>query len=160
MLECTYTKDKLKKSKSWKDGYVILRDNKIHLYDDERKKIYCSTYKYISEEIELPAYLIYCEKIGKNSESEEQEVKPVRVINRRPIKNLHPTTYTGKYMIPTKKKFDNVKEKVTEDGIILIDEEYNKIERKNDSPKKSEPVNNVKEKIYKRPKLEILELLK
>lgn len=64
MLECTYTKDKLKKSKSWKDGYLKVQNNKIHLFDEDRKKIYTASFKFLSEEMVLPGYLIYCERIG------------------------------------------------------------------------------------------------
>lgn len=158
MLECTYTKDKIKKAKSWKDGYIILRDNKIHLFDEERKKIYCSTYKYISEEISLPMYLIYCEKINRNVESEEEPVIK-NPIPKKQTRFLHPETNVKKYISPVKKKFESVKERITDDGIILIDDGCDVIDRSNTTQKKV-PASSLKnDSIFRRTREQILDLI-
>ncbi|EJW03855.1 hypothetical protein EDEG_01854 [Edhazardia aedis USNM 41457] len=37
MIECVYTKDKLKKGKSWKDGYLKYSNKKFFLYDEREE---------------------------------------------------------------------------------------------------------------------------
>ncbi|KAM0688729.1 hypothetical protein COBT_000012 [Conglomerata obtusa] len=74
MLNCTYTKDKIKKSKIWKDGFILLDNKRINLYDEERKKIYSFIYKNLGEEIITPMYIIYCEQLVRADENESEEV--------------------------------------------------------------------------------------
>lgn len=82
MLACTYTKDKVKKTKSWKDGFLALKDKKLILYDEDKKQIYAFVYKNLGEEIITPAYLIYCEDLVKASAESEDEVKIEKPIEK------------------------------------------------------------------------------
>ncbi|KAF7683414.1 Protein ZGRF1 [Astathelohania contejeani] len=64
MIECIYTNQKKKKQKLWKDGFIMLVNNKMSLYDEEKKKIYTFVCKEIMPEIETAQYLIYIDNMG------------------------------------------------------------------------------------------------
>ncbi|KAM0678486.1 hypothetical protein BDAP_000990 [Binucleata daphniae] len=91
MLNCTYTKDKVKKSKIWKDGYIALKDKRLVLYDEDKKQIYSFIYKNLSEETITPVYLIYCEELTIPS---EESVNEEKIEKQNEIKHEKQKSYT------------------------------------------------------------------
>lgn len=152
MFECTYTKDKLKKAKIWVDGYITITGTTVTLYNEDKKRIYTSKYKYLASELVLPAYIIYCEKITEpheenicNEECEREETKH----ENKKVQNYK------KIQQNTVKSINNYKqkEKITEDGIILLEEDENEW-------KKVKTNDNKKKKVLVRSNNEILEMIR
>lgn len=160
MFECTYTKDKLKKAKIWLDGFITINNDMINLYNEDKKCIYRYKYKQLLPELILPSYIIYCEKIGLPAEDDDIEINVLNEKNEnKQIESKHneykhnENKYRKMYKSNASEKFkklNNEKEKITDSGIIQIDDgnEYQKIK-----------TNTTNKKFVGRSEDEILEIL-
>ena len=61
MIPCVYSKQKKKKLKTWFDGFVALKNNKMMLYDEDKKMIDSKTISKLSNEMETMRHVIYVE---------------------------------------------------------------------------------------------------
>lgn len=64
MLNCIYTKDKIKKKKKWLDGFITKGISTIRLYDEDKVEIMKSTFKLLEDSnIDALSYLIYLDDV-------------------------------------------------------------------------------------------------
>ncbi|ORD96217.1 hypothetical protein HERIO_1844 [Hepatospora eriocheir] len=65
-MECSFTKDKIKKRKKYLDGFISYKNDKIILKDENNKTILTTTSYKINEDdyIETSMYLIYLDKLN------------------------------------------------------------------------------------------------
>ncbi|ORE00621.1 hypothetical protein A0H76_1360 [Hepatospora eriocheir] len=65
-MECSFTKDKIKKRKKYLDGFISYKNDKIILKDENNKTILTTTSYKINEDdyIETSMYLIYLDKVN------------------------------------------------------------------------------------------------
>ncbi|KAK6089282.1 hypothetical protein P3W45_001755 [Vairimorpha bombi] len=67
MYPCIYTKDKKKKLKTWLEGFYKYTDNKLSVYDSE-KKLVCTKVTKLDNEIDTFKYLVYIEDLNEREE--------------------------------------------------------------------------------------------
>ncbi|KCZ75800.1 hypothetical protein H311_03213 [Anncaliia algerae PRA109] len=82
MQNCIYTKDIIKKSKTWLEGFIEKKENKVILYDEEKKIISSKLLKEISQELRIGIYLVYVDNIETmcNDESiKDQSIKRSKI---------------------------------------------------------------------------------
>ncbi|KCZ81448.1 hypothetical protein H312_01120 [Anncaliia algerae PRA339] len=82
MQNCIYTKDIIKKSKTWLEGFIEKKENKVILYDEEKKIISSKLLKEISQELRIGIYLVYVDNIETmcNDESiKDQSIKRTKI---------------------------------------------------------------------------------
>jgi len=72
MHHCLYTKDKKKKLKKWEEGFYKYFNNKITVYDSD-KKLVCTKVTDLENEIDTFKYLIYIENL-EDKENKECEI--------------------------------------------------------------------------------------
>lgn len=77
MHACTYTAQKGKKSRRWKDGTVSIKGKYLNLKDEEGRKV-CSSVSYtiVDDMIETHTYLIYTDACPLNEDAAEVDAEP------------------------------------------------------------------------------------
>ncbi|RVD92521.1 hypothetical protein TUBRATIS_009730 [Tubulinosema ratisbonensis] len=82
MYPCIYTKDILKKSKKWLEGFITQKNTKLTLLDENKKVIFAKQMNIKESEFRFGCYLVYAEefveeKCQKNNLTDQSDKKIV-----------------------------------------------------------------------------------
>ncbi|KAI5152760.1 hypothetical protein ENBRE01_2985 [Enteropsectra breve] len=154
MHACTYTAQKNKKKKKWIDGFVGYKNNRITVYDEDRKSIYNTvSFKEDDGIIETPLYLV-CPDSMEELLSGQASDKTVETVEEGTKK------YKAAKFVPFKKDSENK----APFNIELNSKMPLVKENETNAPEESDPDANdvvvVGEKISGRSAADVLELLK
>jgi competence transcription factor ComK len=90
-LECTYTDQKQKKRKIWKDGFVSIENRKLILSDCNNKQLAITTSYNTREDdlIETATYLIFIDDMNSlESKQSCEDIRETRTTENRDLKRI------------------------------------------------------------------------